>query len=123
MKAREALPGASMATAKPQPMPVAGPESGDAATPPGLPLAAPLRLNRLALDIDAGASDFGERLCRLSADNEPCQTRSDIFRPGQPVETLNNPETLSGEDVLPGFGFEAKPLRFAGHGRLSGNGD
>ncbi len=96
MKAREALPGASMATAKPQPMPVAGPESGDAATPPGLPLAAPLRLNRLALD---------------------------IFRPGQPVEILNNPEILSGEDVRPGFGFEAKRLRFAGHGQLSGNGD
>ena len=234
-----------MATAKPQPMPVAGPESGDAATPPDLPLAAPLRLNLLALDIDAGASDFGEGLCRRSADNEPydfeisatgeliamppsgwerganeqaassrlaiwqddngslsfsltvmfnlpngarcipdaswitqegheqllsqeyrsaiddapdfvmevrshtdnladglarieegmgggarpgwyrdpCQTRADIFRPGQPVETLNNPEALSGEDVLPCFGFEAKRLRFAGHGQLSGNGD
>ena len=27
----------------------------------------------------------------------------EIYRPGRKVEVLNNPQTLSGEDVLPGF--------------------
>ena len=234
-----------MVTAKPQPMPFAGPEPDDGATPPELPLAASLQLNLSALGIDTGASDFGERLCRLSADNEPydfeisakgeliimppsgwesganeqatssrvamwqddngglsfpptvmfnlpsgaryipdaswitqeryeqllareyqstidgapdfvveVRSRTDnladglakmqewmaggaklgwyldpyeirayIFRPGRAVEVLENPETLSGEDVLPGFVFEVRRLTFARHGRLSGNGD
>lgn len=29
--------------------------------------------------------------------------RVEIYRPGKDVEILDNPETLSGEDVLPGF--------------------
>ena len=29
--------------------------------------------------------------------------RAEIYRPGQDVEVLENPATLSGEDVLPGF--------------------
>ena len=220
-------------------------EAGEPIAPPDLPLAAPLRLNLSALGIDAGASDFGERLCRLSADNEPydfeisakgelivmppsgwesganeqaassrvamwqddngglsfpptvmfnlpsgaryipdaswitqeryeqllaleyqsaidgapdfvveVRSRTDnladglakmqewmdggarlgwcldpyeirayIFRPSRAVEILDNPETLSGEDVLPGFVFEVRRLTFARHGRRSGNGD
>lgn len=31
------------------------------------------------------------------------QRQVEIYRPGQEVEILNNPTTLSGEDVLPGF--------------------
>ena len=54
---------------------------------------------------------------------DPYETRTYTFRPGQPVEILDNPETLSGEDVLPGFVFEVRRLIFARHGRLSGNGD
>jgi Uma2 family endonuclease len=35
------------------------------------------------------------------------QTRTvEIYRPGQAVEVLNNPESLSGETVLPGFILE-----------------
>ena len=34
---------------------------------------------------------------------DPPQRRVYIYRPGQPVETLENPETVSGEPVLPGF--------------------
>ena len=37
-----------------------------------------------------------------------------IFRPGQETEILDNPATLSGEDVLPGFVFEVGQLMF-GH--------
>ena len=44
---------------------------------------------------------------------DPYETRTYIYRPGQPVEVLNNPETLSGEDVLPGFVFEVRRLIFA----------
>ncbi|BAY32075.1 hypothetical protein NIES2107_39610 [Nostoc carneum NIES-2107] len=29
--------------------------------------------------------------------------RVEIYRPGKDVEILDNPESLSGEDVLPGF--------------------
>ena len=219
--------------------------SADSAGAAELPLAGRLRLNLSALGVDAGAPDFGERLCRLSADNEPYdfeisakgelivmppsgwesganeqaassrvaiwqddngglsfpptvmfnlpsgaryipdaswitqeryegllaqeyrsaidgapdfvvevrsrtdnladglakmqewmdggarlgwyldpyETRAYVFRPGQPVEILDNPETLSGEDVLPGFVFEVRRLIFARHGQPSGNGD
>ena len=54
---------------------------------------------------------------------DPYETRAYVFRPGQPVEILDNPESLSGEDVLPGFVFEVRRLIFARHDRLSGNGD
>ena len=54
---------------------------------------------------------------------DPYETRAYVFRPGQPVAILDDPETLSGEDVLPGFLFEVRRLIFARHGRLSGNGD
>ena len=34
---------------------------------------------------------------------DPPQRRVYIYRPGQPVEILENPETVSGEPTLPGF--------------------
>ena len=43
---------------------------------------------------------------------DPYARRVHIYRPGQPVEILENPETLSGEDVLPGFVFEVGRLVF-----------
>ena len=233
-----------MTTTVAKPRPVVIPEL--AAEPlAGIPLAGQLRLDLSALGVDAGAADFGERLCRLSADNEPYDfemsakgeliimppsgwesganeqaassrvaiwqdengglsfpptvmfnlpsgaryipdaswitqerfegllareyqstidgapdfvvevrsrtdnladglakmeewmaggarlgwyldpyaTRAYVFRPGQPVEILENPETLSGEDVLPGFVFEVRRLIFARHAESSGNGD
>ena len=33
-----------------------------------------------------------------------------IYRPGQPVEALENPATLSGGPVLPGFVFEVREI-------------
>ena len=44
---------------------------------------------------------------------DPYNIRAYIFRHGQAVEVLDNPETLSGEDVLPGFVFEVRRLIFA----------
>jgi Uma2 family endonuclease len=34
----------------------------------------------------------------------------EIYRPHRDVEILENPETLSGEDVLPGFILDLKPI-------------
>ena len=36
----------------------------------------------------------------------------EIYRPGRPVETLNRPAALSGEDVLPGFVLDLKGILF-----------
>jgi Uma2 family endonuclease len=36
----------------------------------------------------------------------------EIYRPGRPVEILERPATLSGEDVLPGFVLELKGILF-----------
>ena len=54
---------------------------------------------------------------------DPYETRAYVFRPGQPAEILDNPETLSGEDVLPGFVFEVRRLIFARHSPQSGHGE
>ena len=43
---------------------------------------------------------------------DPVDRRAHIYRPGQNVEILENPSVLSGEDVLPGFVFEAGRLMF-----------
>ena len=45
---------------------------------------------------------------------DPIDRRAYIYRPGQPVEDLENPATLYGEDVLPGFVFDVGRLMF-GH--------
>jgi len=36
----------------------------------------------------------------------------EIYRPGRPIETLQKPATLSGEDVLPGFVLDLKGILF-----------
>jgi Uma2 family endonuclease len=41
--------------------------------------------------------------CRLGWLIQPKTKRVAIYRQGQPVEVLESPTTLSGEDVLPGF--------------------
>ena len=71
----------------------------------------------------AKMQEWMEGGARLGWYIDPYETRAYVFRPGQPVEILDNPESLSGEDVLPGFVFEVRHLIFARHDRLSGNGD
>ena len=43
---------------------------------------------------------------------DPYARRVYIYRAGQGVEVLENPETLSGEDVLPGFVIQVRRLVF-----------
>ena len=51
------------------------------------------------------------------------ERRVHIFRAGQEVEVLDDPETLSGEDVLPGFMLEIRRLVFARYAELNGDGN
>ena len=54
--------------------------------------------------------DHGARLGWLL---DPLERTVRIYRPGAPApELLHNPETLSGEDVLPGFAFPVRQLIF-----------
>lgn len=41
---------------------------------------------------------------------DPKTKKVEIYRLGQPVEILENPATLSGEDVLPEFLLDLKPI-------------
>jgi Uma2 family endonuclease len=43
---------------------------------------------------------------------DPRTVTAEIYRPGQPVETLKRPATLSGEDVLPGLVLELKGILY-----------
>ena len=41
---------------------------------------------------------------------EPNSKKVEIYRSGQPVEILDNPSTLSGEEILPGFVLSLKQI-------------
>jgi Uma2 family endonuclease len=41
---------------------------------------------------------------------DPLTGKVEIYRPGQPVEALERPSTLSREDVLPGFVLDLGPI-------------
>ena len=41
---------------------------------------------------------------------DPMAGTVEIYRPGRPVEILQRPATLSGEDVLPGFVLDLKGI-------------
>jgi Uma2 family endonuclease len=41
---------------------------------------------------------------------DPDERRVEIYRPGREVEVLQDPATLSGENVLPGFVLKLAPL-------------
>ncbi len=47
--------------------------------------------------------EYLENGARLGWLIDPKSNRVEIYRPGRDVEVLDNPPTLSGEDVLPGF--------------------
>lgn len=47
--------------------------------------------------------EFIEQGVRLGWLIDPRTGRVEVYRPGRPVESLDRPATLSGEDVLPGF--------------------
>lgn len=54
-------------------------------------------------DLQAKLQEYLDNGVRLGWLIEPNAKTVEIYRPQQQVEILNNPQTLSGEDVLPGF--------------------
>jgi Uma2 family endonuclease len=54
---------------------------------------------------------------------DPYERQVYVFRPEQPTEGLQDPETLSGEDVLPGFVLEIRRLVFDRYAELTQDGD
>ena len=46
---------------------------------------------------------------------DPYRRQVHIYRPGSDVEVLDDPETVSGESVMPGFVFEVRHRIFALH--------
>ncbi len=54
-------------------------------------------------DLQAKMQEYLDNGVRLGWLIEPSAKMVEIYRVGQQVEILNSPQTLSGEDVLPGF--------------------
>lgn len=54
--------------------------------------------------------EYSENGARLGWFIDPLEQRVYIYRPEQPVEVLENPETISGDPVLPGFVFQVRNL-------------
>lgn len=65
----------------------------------------------LSLDeLQAKMREWIENGSRLGWLIDPKRKRIEIYRTGQDVEVLDNPVTLSGEDVLPGFVLDLKDI-------------
>jgi Uma2 family endonuclease len=41
---------------------------------------------------------------------DPYEKRVYVYRPGEPAEELDNPATISGDPVLPGFVFNVAEI-------------
>ncbi|MBD1842273.1 Uma2 family endonuclease [Cyanobacteria bacterium FACHB-63] len=54
-------------------------------------------------DLEAKMQEYMDNGVRLGWLIDPITKQVKIYHQGQPVETLQNPTTLSGETVLPGF--------------------
>ena len=54
-------------------------------------------------DLQAKMQEYLDNGVRLGWLIEPSAKTVEIYRPQQPLEVLNNPRTISGEDILPGF--------------------
>lgn len=54
--------------------------------------------------------EYRDNGCRLGWLLDPKAQRVGIYRPNQPVEILEAPDQLSGEDVLPGFVLDVRFL-------------
>lgn len=59
--------------------------------------------NQRYKDLQAKMKEYLNNGVKLGWLIEPSAKTVEIYRVGQQVEILNNPPTLSGEDVLPGF--------------------
>jgi Uma2 family endonuclease len=61
-------------------------------------------------DVRAKMEEYRRVGVRLGWLIDPQKQQVEIYRPGQDVEILEDPKTLSGEDVLPGFVLDMRLL-------------
>lgn len=61
-------------------------------------------------DLQAKLQEYLDNGVRLGWLIESSAKTIEIYRSQQPVEILNNPQTLSGEDVLPGFTLDLSEI-------------
>jgi Uma2 family endonuclease len=67
------------------------------------------RTDRLS-DLQEKMQEYMDNGARLGWLLDPIDTRVYLYRPGQPVEMLENPDTLGGDPVLPGFVLPVREL-------------
>jgi Uma2 family endonuclease len=63
-------------------------------------------------EVRAKLREYMAQGARLGWLIDPKRREVEIYRPSQPVETLKDPRTLSGEGVLPGFTLDLKGILF-----------
>ena len=61
-------------------------------------------------DLQAKMQEYLDNGARLGWLIDPLNQRVEIYRPGKTIEVLENPSTLSGESVLPGFTLSLKRI-------------
>ncbi len=61
-------------------------------------------------DLQRKLEEYMENGARLGWLIDPIDQRVHIYRPGEPVEALENPATVSGETVLPGFELDLREI-------------
>lgn len=72
--------------------------------------------------VEAGLAKMQEWMdggARLGWYIDPYGRRVYVYRTGREVEVIDDPDTLSGEDVLPGFVFEVRRLVFDRYAELA----
>ena len=61
-------------------------------------------------DLETKMEEYIANGSRLGWLLDPIENRAIVYRPGRPPERLDNPGTLSGDPVLPGFKFDFKEI-------------
>lgn len=54
--------------------------------------------------------EYLDNRARLGWLIDPIDKRAYVYRPGHPMEILDNPQSLSGDPVLPGFRLNVQEL-------------
>lgn len=58
----------------------------------------------------AKMEEYAANGCKLGWLIDPDRTQVHVYRPGQPVQVLDNPQTLAGDPELPGFVLDLEPV-------------
>jgi len=61
-------------------------------------------------DLQAKMEEYRANGARLGWLLDPKERRVHVYRPGQPIEVLEDPATVSGDPELPGFILELEPV-------------